>query len=115
MITPERVLLHRADKGLVISDEKLNILYENINFVHMKDVSFVLCEKNKPAVWSWAEGDLVEVLPKHLTRLSQEQIKKAIKGVYLTGSKEFRLASTGELIDTAKELIGFFGAVKVVL
>ena len=77
----------RGDPGFSIFDSRMRPLYSNLQFVHLKKVNFVVCEKNRkisrdtgaPSHHAWVEGFLVDAVPNHL-KLNQKQLA-------LTGGK----------------------------
>lgn len=123
----KRILLHKSGRNnFTILDCMKNVIYQDILFVYMKDVSFIICEKNKtifketgvPTDHAWVEGILVDASPKTL-KLNKEQLRMLYLGTPIGYNHHkdtsFFLTHSGKSIESAKELIGYNGKLKVLI
>lgn len=127
MFMNQRVFLHKnlTKSGFDILDARMRPLYTELAFVRMRDVTFVICDKNKQLAretgqrtqHAWVEGVLIDALPKSL-RINTEQLRLIDIGIAVDyrSSKDlgFVLAHSQKPIETANEIIGYNGKVKVI-
>lgn len=126
MIMNQRVFLHKNLRGMGfnILDAKMRPLYSNLNFVRMKDVTFVICDKNKQLAketgqqtqHAWVEGILIDALPKSL-RINKAQSLLVNLGtpIEYRSSRDvgFVYIHSQEPIEQANEIIAYNGKIRV--
>jgi hypothetical protein len=122
------VLLYKQfdQKGFGILSEEFSLLEENLPYVHLKDVSFVVCEPKRylmhdsltRTVHAFAHGTLEAALPPNI-RVPPSKVKliESLPEVYYNPYlvKEFYIKGTNTQITEAKEVFAYEGKVKVLL
>ena len=126
MFMNQRVFLHKNLKkmGFDILDARMRPLYTDLSYVRMRDVTFVICDKNKTLAretgqktqHAWVEGILIDALPRPI-RINNDQLRLIDIGtpVEYRSSKDlgFVYIHSQQPIETASEIIAYNGRVKV--
>lgn len=124
----KRVLLHKSpsNPSFEVLELTREVIRDDLSFIYMRNVSFVICEKNKDLYketnqytdHAWAEGILIDAFPAHL-KLTKNQLKLIDTGIPVSYNRDknssFVVSHSGTPIETAKELIGYKGKLKVFL